>query len=309
MIVLSASSANELFTAACAAVLDDGGSVKPRGLATTEVIGAHLTLTQPRRRMVNLPPVRILNAAFAAAEAVWILSGANDAWICTYNQQMAPYVEQGRLRGAYGPRLRAWTAGRDQLSHVRQTLLGDPDSRRALVQLYDPGRDIPPHSDIPCTLSYRFYLREGRLDMHTTMRSQDLWLGFCYDLFTVTILHELMAHWVGAELGHYHHHIDSLHLYEHNLPAARRLPGAPAPSRVMEPLAINWEDFDPTLVGITAGGEGAGAWAEFARVMRSYRVWKGGDRADARRLIAGHSGVLIDGLDAWYAKLEGHEAA
>ncbi|PKV84230.1 thymidylate synthase [Streptomyces sp. TLI_146] len=309
MINVCASSANELFTAACTAVLAEGQAVKPRGLVTTEVIGAHLTLTQPRRRLVNVPPVRILNAAFAAAEAVWILSGADAAWICTYNQRMTQYAEAGRLRGAYGPRMRAWKPGCDQIDHVRQTLLADPDSRRALIQLYDPGRDIPHHSDIPCTLNYRFYVRSGRLDMHTTMRSQDLWLGFCYDLFTATILHELMAHWVGAELGHYHHHVDSLHLYETNLPAARRLPAAPVPSQAMEPLAIGWEDFGPLLSGITNDGAVSGAWAEFARVMCSYRVWKGGDRADARHMITPPHGVLTDGLNSWYTKLEGRETA
>ncbi|MBT2478367.1 thymidylate synthase [Streptomyces sp. ISL-94] len=305
MIHVSAGSANELFTAACAAVLAEGKVVKPRGMATTEVIGAHLTLTDPQRRLVSLPPVRILNAAFAAAETVWILSGSDDPWIYTYNQRMAQYADDGRLRGAYGPRMRAWRPGHDQLDHVRRTLLADPDSRRALIQLYDPDRDIPNHSDVPCTLGYRFYLREGRLEMHTTMRSQDLWLGFCYDLFTATILHEQMAHWIGVELGHYHHHVDSLHLYEDNVPEARRLPADPAPSRAMGPLAVRWEDFDPMLAGVAVGAVPVGAWEEFGRVMHSYRVWKGGDRADARGMVAGRGGVLTEGLDNWYSKLAG----
>ncbi len=50
---------------------------------------------------------------------------------------------------------------------------------------------------------YRFFLRDGRLHMHTTMRSQDVWLGFCYDIFTATMLQELLAGWLGAELGSY----------------------------------------------------------------------------------------------------------
>lgn len=303
MIHLTAGSANGLFTAACKAVMEQGRTVQPRGMATTEVIGAHLTLTDPRRRMVSLPPTRVLNAAFAAAEAVWILSGSGEPWIYTYNRRMAQYADDGVLQGAYGPRLRAWRPGHDQLDHVRRTLLADPDSRRAVIQLYDPDRDIPSHSDVPCTLGYRFYLRDGRVEMHTTMRSQDLWLGFCYDLFTATILHELMAHWVGAELGQYHHHVDSLHLYEANATVARRLPADPVSSRAMEAMAIPWEDFDPLLDGITSGKAPVGPWAEFDHVMRSYRAWKNGNRSEARHMLDEVSGVLTDGLADWYARL------
>jgi thymidylate synthase len=36
--------------------------------------------------------------------------------------------------------------------------------------------------------------------MHTTMRSQDLWMGFCYDIFAATVLHEVLAGWPGAQL-------------------------------------------------------------------------------------------------------------
>ncbi len=56
--------------------------------------------------------------------------------------------------------------------------------------------------------------------MHTTMRSQDLWLGFPYDIFTATLIQELLAGWLEVGVGEYHHHVDSLHLYE---AAQRRL--------------------------------------------------------------------------------------
>jgi len=58
MLVVSAGSASELFTAACAAVLATGKPVAPRGMASVEVLGASLCLTNPRRRLVDVPPVR-----------------------------------------------------------------------------------------------------------------------------------------------------------------------------------------------------------------------------------------------------------
>jgi thymidylate synthase len=76
-----------------------------------------------------------------------------------------------------------------------------------------PARDLTDQRDIPCTLGYRFYVRDTRLHMHTTMRSQDTWLGLPYDLFATTTVMELMAGWLDVDLGGYHHHVDSLHLY------------------------------------------------------------------------------------------------
>jgi hypothetical protein len=130
-------------------------------------------------------------AAFAAAEAIWILSGSDAPWIYQYNKRLADYADDGRLMGAYGPRLRRWHGTTDQLALARTLLASDPDTRRAVIQLYAPEIDAHGHKDVPCTLGYRFFLRDGLLHMHTTMRSQDLWLGFCYDIFTATILQEL----------------------------------------------------------------------------------------------------------------------
>ena len=170
-------------------------------MATVEVLGATLCLTNPRHRLVDLPPVRVLNPAFAAAEMTWVLSGSGDPWIFQYNRRLADYADHGRLMGAYGPRLRRWHGAIDQLARVRELLAADPDTRRAVVQLFDPDADFRGYKDVPCTLGYHFFLRDGLLQMHTTMRSQDLWLGFCYDIFTATVIQERLAGWLDAEIG------------------------------------------------------------------------------------------------------------
>ncbi len=309
MLVLSGASANELFASACDAAPTNGIPVAPRGMPTVEVLGAHLRLTDPRRRLVDLPPVRVLNPAFAAAEAVWILSGSDAPWIHAYNQRLADYADGGRLMGAYGPRLRRWCgpAGGvvDQLDQVRRLLAHDPASRRAVVQLFDPGLDFQGHKDVPCTLGYRFYLRGGRLHMHTTMRSQDLWLGFCYDVFTATVLQELLAGWLSVEVGEYHHQVDSLHLYASDTSAAALLPAHVTPSPRMAPLAVAWHDFDALLARLIGDGPVAEAgWSELAGVLRSYRSWKAGDRGQARAVAAATSGLLAGALERWYDRLE-----
>ena len=275
MLVLTAGSANDLYAVVCREVLAQGHRAAPRGMPTTEVLGAHLKLTQPRRRFVSVPPVRVLNPAFAVAEALWILSGSDDPWIFTYNRSLQKYADEGRLQGAYGPRMRCWQGAVDQLDHVRRLLSADPDSRQAVIQLYDPQRDTVGHRDVPCTLNYRFFVRSGRLDMHTTMRSNDVWLGLPYDLFTATMLHELMADWLGVELGTYHHHVDSLHLYaQHDDAAAEVAASAVTPSPTMAALSAPTTGLTEFLTAVVTGSlrPSTGApWRDMVAVLASYR--------------------------------------
>lgn len=306
MITLTGDSANDLFVTACQTVRRDGLTVSPRGMATTEVLGAHLCLSDPRRRLLDLQPARVINPAFAVAETLWILSGSDDPWIFEYNRALTRYTDDGRLQGAYGPRMRRWRGRVDQLDRVRRQLTRDPDSRQAVIQLFDPERDTRGHRDVPCTLGYRFFLRGGRLQMHTTMRSQDLWLGFPYDIFAATLLQELMAGWLGVDVGEYHHHVDSLHLYEKHADAAANLPPTPTPSSWMPPIGVEWDCLSDLLSDVIAGCTPPGAgemWSVFAAVMASYRTWTGKDREQARVSAEYIPGELGRALERWYSYL------
>ncbi|WP_409493977.1 thymidylate synthase [Amycolatopsis sp. cmx-11-12] len=307
MITLTGDTANDLFLQACHAVRRDGATVSPRGMATTEILGAHLCLTNPRSRFVDVPPFRVINPAFAVAEALWILSGSDGPWIFQYNRALTRYTDDGRLQGAYGPRMRRWRGRIDQLDQVRRLLSRDPDSRQAVIQLFDPERDTRGHRDVPCTLGYRFFLREGRLHMHTTMRSMDLWLGFPYDIFAATLLQELLAGWLNVDLGEYHHHVDSLHLYEKHATGAADLPTLDvSPSPSMPPIDVAWDDLSGLLTEVIAGrtpDNGNEVWTMFAALMASYGTWSQGDRDQARMSAAATTGELGRALERWYVHL------
>ncbi|MGW0445369.1 thymidylate synthase [Streptosporangium sandarakinum] len=304
MTTISGDTIADLFTDAVKITMR-GKKVSPRGMATRELLDVRLLLHEPRARLLPPSPARVLNTAFAVAECVWILSGSNAPWIYDYNSRLRQFAEDdGILRGAYGPRMRRWDGHVDQLAQVLATLRGDPDSRRAVIQLYDPARDAGGHRDVPCTLGYRFHLRGTRLDMVTTMRSNDLWLGLPYDMFTATVLHELVAGWLGAELGTYRHHVDSLHLYEHDMEKAAAV--APAgPAAVMESLvATSWEGFGELLTAVQTGlPVGHAGWDGMAAVLASYHKWKNGDRDQAAQAAEAIDGPLGEGLRAWYTHL------
>ncbi|MFD8206054.1 thymidylate synthase [Streptomyces sp. NPDC059695] len=302
MTSLTADSIAELFVGAVT-LAKSGARVSPRGMATREVLDVHMRLTRPRARLLYAPPARILNLAFAVAETVWILSSSDEPWIFDYNTKLRQYADDGVLRGAYGPRMRKWAGTVDQLSRVVEILKQDPDSRRALIQLYDPARDAAGHKDVPCTLGFRFYLRDGRLHMSTTMRGQDVWIGMPYDLFFYTVLHELVAGWIGAELGDFHHHVGSLHIYENHLDQADALTSIVASSD-MPDLTTSWEGFDDLLHQVRTGDvTGHAGWDTMSETLRSYQLWKG-DRQDQATDLAGKiDGPLGQAMTAWYDEL------
>src|SRR5262245_3758147 len=118
------------------------------------------------------------------------------------------YSDDGtRLHGAYGPRTAAG------LARVVETLSIDHDSRQAVVPVWNGREDL--HSkDVPCTLSWSFRLRANRLNMTTVMRSNDVWRGLAYDIPAMVRLQSAVAWALGARMGTYVHHAQSLHLYE-----------------------------------------------------------------------------------------------
>ena len=58
--------------------------------------------------------------------------------------------------------------------------------------------------------------------MTTYMRSNDIWMGFPYDVFQFTAMQILLSMQLGVELGTYTHISGSLHLYERDLVVAKK---------------------------------------------------------------------------------------
>jgi thymidylate synthase len=77
-----------------------------------------------------------------------------------------------------------------------------------------------PTRDVPCTLTWQFFIRDEKLELHVNMRSNDVWLGLPYDLFNFTSIQRHLAARLDVGIGDYYHHVGSLHLYEPNLSQA-----------------------------------------------------------------------------------------
>jgi|HubBroStandDraft_6_1064221.scaffolds.fasta_scaffold249486_2 thymidylate synthase len=304
MNVISARNATDAFLEAVTLVLTRGRQVAPRGLASLEVVAVSITVDNPVDRLVWATG-RVINPAFAVAESVWVLSGDDEPWVAEYNSHLRQYMDEGRLHGAYGPRIRRWSGHHDQLATVIRRLEGDQATRQAAIQIWDPVADSQCTRDVPCTISHRFLLRDGRLSLHTTMRSQDAWLGLPYDLYTNSVLLELLAGWVGAEAGTCYHTIDSLHLYEPDLTAARS--AGPADDPQPRPGDRHFVTFDK-MAGVLDDVRQCrfdalcGAWRDDALALASYRLWQRGARSRARELAMMCEGPLRQHLHRWYGR-------
>ena len=217
-----ADSANDVWKQAVTELLHDKDtlSVDSRNGPTREFLHAALTIRDPRNRWVvgRIPP---LNPAFALAEVVWIMTGRNDTsflshWFPKYPQFVG---YQPLQHGAYGKRLRHHF-GYDQLRQAASALRNQPNSRQVVLQIWSCQDDLPlddgvPRSpDIPCNLLSCIKTRNGRLEWMQVIRSNDVDRGVPHNIIQFTMLQELMAGWLGLELGSYVQISDSFHWYE-----------------------------------------------------------------------------------------------
>lgn len=218
---IKATSANDAFVRIMTKLKNHGIKSKPRGMEITELINCCVEISNPRNRIVSSPQ-RKFNAAYAFGELCWYMNGDNSlSTMEYYSKFMKSCSDDGKtLNSAYGYRI--FTGEHplipfDQWVFVREKLKEDNDSRQAVIHLHTPNNKKT--NDEVCTLTLQFLIRNGKLDMITTMRSNDIVLGFTYDVFNFTVMQELMANELGVEVGTYYHNAASMHIYERNYDA------------------------------------------------------------------------------------------
>ena len=162
-------------------------------------------------------PRRKLSSTYAAAEFLWYMSRKSTIEaLVPYAPQYKNFAEDGTAHGAYGNRWATNCEAGDQIGLLLEVLKAHVESRQAIVTMWD-ANDLPhartlDKKDMPCTLSYQFRHRHGWLDMICTMRSNDAWLGFPFDVFVNTCLQRFIAAQLSYRVGWYCHQASSMHL-------------------------------------------------------------------------------------------------
>jgi len=207
-------------------IVNEGHQIDSRDSNTREILGYQLLLTNINSNFLQ-NKTRKLSAQYGAAEVLWYLFGSPKIkMIKAYAPQYARFAENGIAFGAYGHR---WKYGvypshlpqhQSQITALIELLKKKPSSRQAVVTMYNSCDLLygitGEHKDIPCTLSLQFLIRDAKLNLIATMRSNDAWLGLPYDVFAFTTLQKIIADEIGIQPGVYIHQAGSEHIYDRN---------------------------------------------------------------------------------------------
>ena len=156
---------------------------------------------------------------YAEAEWQWYLSGDRNLEALGNIYGKVPAVWKRMADGDYNVHSNygyQWERNQ-QLDKVVEMLRKNPDTRQATISIYD-GKEMHKYRyDTPCTYAIQFTVVNNHLNMCVTMRSNDLWFGFCNDQYCFSQLQKLVAEETDYDIGTYYHFAHNLHLYERDL--------------------------------------------------------------------------------------------
>ena len=180
-----------------------------------EVINAITVITDPTKNIMK-NNVRNLSMKYAIGEMLWYLSGnKNLSEIRKYTKAWDRMSDDGEtVNSNYGWCIK-YKYGFDQWEYVKDLLIKSPETRQAVIHIKTA--DDKESKDVNCTVCLQFFIREGKLHATAYMRSNDIWMGFPYDVFQFTCMQILMSMELGVELGTYTHVAGSLHLYQRDV--------------------------------------------------------------------------------------------
>lgn len=181
------------------------------GAVVGELINPMVVIQDPTRGIIT-SKMRGMPMRYAVGELLWYLSGTNRTEdIAKYSKKWNDLSDDGvTANSAYGYRIHHFY-GFDQWTHVKNLLTSSPNSRQAIIHIKDASAMYT--KDLPCTICLQFLIRQGALHMTVYMRSNDIWMGFPYDVFSFTAMQIKMAFELDVEIGTYTHVAGSMHLY------------------------------------------------------------------------------------------------
>ena len=179
-------------------------------------VGVYITDSQDNK-IINRE--RNWKEDYAEAEWQWYLSGDRNIGKLGDLYGKVPEIwkrmadRQGNVNSNYGYQWQRGYNHTSQLDYIVELLKENPETRQACISIYD-GKEHPDYkTDTPCTYAVQFTILHGRLDMCVTMRSNDLWFGFCNDQYCFSKLQKMGSNKLNIEPGVYYHFAHNMHLY------------------------------------------------------------------------------------------------
>lgn len=133
----------------------------------------------------------------------------------------------------------------DQLALVIDQIKNNPDSRRLIVNAWNPPL-IDEMALPPCHMMFQFYVRDGKLSLQLYQRSGDAFLGVPFNIASYALLLMMVAKVTNLEPYEFVHTIGDAHIYTNHLDQVNkqlsRTPYA-LPKMLIHRDTTNIEDF------------------------------------------------------------------
>jgi hypothetical protein len=198
--------------------LKDAPRVRIGGRICHELINCAITLGHEITY-----PSPVIDLGYFVAQLAWYLRAQPGAingidYYHTSWSRITWHDSKPDINSNYG----VYVFGEKQLYMAIERLKKEAHSRQALVLFNRPDVLTSDTHDHICTTSLQLLIRDWRLHAICTMRSNDFYIGYTYDVLFFRCL-QLMALrllqpiYPGLELGSYHHNVGSMHIYHDDL--------------------------------------------------------------------------------------------
>lgn len=210
---------NEALPLGLDALRTNGVPSVSRGIKTIRYPGPVSTVYRRPRERVLFDQVRDANPFFHLMESLWIIAGSNTAALPSYFlNNITRFSDNGTtFHGAYGYRL-AKAFGFDQLQDVITLLQEKPDTRQAVLSIWNPELDLGVATkDTPCNDLLMLDIVDDALNLTVCNRSNDvIWGAYGANAVQFSVLQEWLALSIGVGVGYYVQQSNNYHVYPDN---------------------------------------------------------------------------------------------
>ena len=214
----------------------------------------------------GFPAVTTKKLAFKAvtSELLWFIEGTGDEnrlkalngtdrTIWTDNANADYWKPKAKFDGdlgrVYGVQWRHWRrpdgSEVDQLKDVIERIKSTPNDRRLIVTAWNPG-ELEQMALPPCHMFFQFFVANGKLSLHMTQRSCDMFLGVPFNIASYALLLSMVAQVTGLRAYECVLTLNDAHIYHDHIEAVKeqltRSPH-PLPRLWLNPDVSDIDDF------------------------------------------------------------------
>jgi thymidylate synthase len=189
----------------------------------------------------GFPAVTTKQLAFNAVkgELLWFLEGRDsderlkeimgkDRTIWTDNAEASYWKPKAKFPGdlgrVYGVQWRTWKKPDgttvDQIASLINKLKTDPNDRRLVVTAWNPG-ELDQMALPPCHMIFQFFVADGKISLHMTQRSCDMFLGVPFNIASYALLLSMVAQVVGLKPYECVLTLNDAHIYHEHFDAVK----------------------------------------------------------------------------------------